>query len=66
MRRSLLMSEFNNARAQGGAGRVRVDRLPYLVDIALATLKETHQLAPAGAQPPAVPTHMKAGWLRRR
>ena len=31
-----LMAEYNNARMEGGAGRVRVDRLPYAVDIALA------------------------------
>lgn len=47
-----LMSEFNNARAQGGAGVVRVDRLPYPVDIALATLKDTRQLVLAGARTP--------------
>jgi acetolactate synthase-1/2/3 large subunit len=47
-----LLSEFNNARAEGGAGRVRVDRLPYPVDGALATLKGTRQLVVAGAKPP--------------
>ncbi len=47
-----LMSEFNNARAQGGAGRVRVDRLPYPVDTALATLQGTRQLVVAGAHTP--------------
>ena len=47
-----LMSEFNNARAEGGGGRVRVDRLPYPVDGALATLAGTRQLVVAGARPP--------------
>jgi acetolactate synthase-1/2/3 large subunit len=47
-----LLSEFNNARAEGGAGRVRVDRLPYPVDGALATLKGTRQLVVAGAKAP--------------
>src|SRR5688572_29040426 len=43
-----LMSEFNNARAEGGAGRVRVDRLPYPVDGALATMAGARQLIVAG------------------
>ena len=47
-----LLSEFNNARAEGGAGRVRVDRLPYPVDGALATLAGTRQLVTVGAKPP--------------
>jgi acetolactate synthase-1/2/3 large subunit len=47
-----LLSEFNNARAEGGAGRVRVDRLPYPVDGALAKLAGTRQLVIAGAKPP--------------
>ena len=47
-----LLSEFNNPRAEGGAGRVRVDRLPYPVDGALATLQGTRQLVVAGAKPP--------------
>ena len=47
-----LQSEFNNARAEGGAGRVRVDRLPYPVDSALAVLKGTRQLVLAGAKTP--------------
>jgi acetolactate synthase-1/2/3 large subunit len=47
-----LLSEFNNARAEGGAGRVRVDRLPYPVDQALKTLAGTRQLVLAGARNP--------------
>jgi len=47
-----LLSEYNNARAEGGAGRVRVDRLPYPIDQALATLKDTRHLVLAGAKSP--------------
>ncbi len=47
-----LISESNNPRAEGGAGRVRVDRLPYPIDIALATLKDTRELVLAGAKSP--------------
>src|SRR6185503_1276452 len=47
-----LMAEFNNARMECGAGRVRVDRLPYGVDLALAALKDVGQLVLAGAKPP--------------
>jgi acetolactate synthase-1/2/3 large subunit len=47
-----LLSEYNNARAEGGAGRVRVDRLPYPIDQALDTLKSTRKLVLAGARSP--------------
>jgi acetolactate synthase-1/2/3 large subunit len=47
-----LMSEYNNARVEGGAGRVRVDRLPYPVDQALAVLKDVRQLVLVGAKMP--------------
>jgi acetolactate synthase-1/2/3 large subunit len=47
-----LMSEYNNARMECGAGRVRVDRLPYVVDNALAALKGTRQMILAGAKSP--------------
>ncbi len=47
-----LMSEYGNARAEGGAGRVRADRLPYPVDAALATLKDVRELVLAGARSP--------------
>ena len=47
-----LMSEYNNARMEGGAGRVRVDRLPYPVDNALETLKDVRRLVLVGARVP--------------
>jgi len=47
-----LMSEYNNARMECGAGRVRVNRLPYPIDIALDTLKDVRRLVLAGARPP--------------
>ena len=47
-----LLSEYNNARAEGGAGRVRVDRLPYPIDQALDKLKDTRALVLAGAKSP--------------
>ncbi|HEX6007844.1 MAG TPA: acetolactate synthase large subunit [Burkholderiales bacterium] len=47
-----LMSEYNNARMEGGAGRVKVDRLPYPVDQAFATLKGVRRLVLAGAKVP--------------
>ncbi len=46
------MSEYNNARMEGGAGRVHVNRLPYPVDQALETLKGTRQMVLAGARAP--------------
>jgi len=47
-----LMSEYNNARMECGAGRVRVDRLPYVVDNALAALKGVRQMILVGAKAP--------------
>src|SRR5688500_8712430 len=47
-----LMSEFNNARMESGAGRARVPRLPYAVDAALAALKDTRELVLTGAKTP--------------
>ena len=47
-----LMAEYNNARMECGAGRVGVDRLPYVVDNAIAALKGTRQLVLAGAKAP--------------
>jgi acetolactate synthase-1/2/3 large subunit len=47
-----LLSEYNNARAEGGAGRVRVDRLPYPIDQALETLNDAGELVLAGARSP--------------
>ena len=48
----LLMAEFNNARMECGAGRVRMDRMPYNVDLALAAMKDVRQLVLAGAKAP--------------
>jgi acetolactate synthase-1/2/3 large subunit len=47
-----LMAEYSNSRMECGAGRVRVDRLPYVVDHALAAMKGTRQLVLAGAKVP--------------
>src|SRR5262245_1598385 len=47
-----LMAEYNNARMECGAGRVKLDRLPYVVDVALAAMKGTRQLVLAGAKNP--------------
>ncbi len=47
-----LMSEFNNARIERGAGRAPVRQLPFVVDNALAVLKDTRQLVLVGAKLP--------------
>ena len=47
-----LMSEYNNARMECGAGRVQAPRLPYVVDVALAALKGIRQLVLVGAKTP--------------
>jgi len=47
-----LASEFNNARQEGGAGRVFVPRLPFSVDLALAALAGTRELILIGAKSP--------------
>jgi acetolactate synthase-1/2/3 large subunit len=47
-----LLAEYNNARMEGGAGRVRVDRLPYAVDAARAVLQGVRHLILAGARAP--------------
>ncbi len=47
-----LMAEYNNARMESGAGRVRVDRLPYVVDTALVEMTGTRHLVLAGAKSP--------------
>lgn len=47
-----LMAEYNNARMECGAGRVRVDRLPYAVDLAVGALRGTRCLVLAGAKTP--------------
>lgn len=47
-----VMASGFNARVQRGAGRVQVDRVPYVVDLALATLKEVRHVVLAGAKFP--------------
>jgi acetolactate synthase-1/2/3 large subunit len=41
-----------NARVQRGAGRVQVNRVPYVVDLALDTLKDVRHVVLAGAKYP--------------
>ncbi len=47
-----LMSESSNARMEGGAGRVRVDVLPFAVDPALAALRQFRHAVLVGAKRP--------------
>jgi acetolactate synthase-1/2/3 large subunit len=47
-----LMAEYNNARMEAGAGRVLVPRLPYVVDNALAAMRDVSQLVLVGAKSP--------------
>ena len=47
-----LMSEFGNARIERGAGRAPVRQLPFVVDNALAMLKDTRQLVLVGSKLP--------------
>jgi acetolactate synthase-1/2/3 large subunit len=47
-----LMSEGQNARLERGAGRVKLDRLPYDVPGAVATLKSVRRLILVGAKTP--------------
>jgi acetolactate synthase I/II/III large subunit len=47
-----LISEGANARLARGAGRVKVERVPYVVDRALAVLKDVRQMVIAGGRPP--------------
>jgi acetolactate synthase-1/2/3 large subunit len=47
-----LLSEFNHARQERGAGRVNVQRLPYPVDLALKVLGGVRQLVLVGAKSP--------------
>ncbi len=47
-----LLSEYNNARMERGAGRAMVKQLPFVVDAALALLKDTRQLVLVGAKLP--------------
>ena len=47
-----LLSEFNSARLERGAGRVLTQRIPYVVDSALDLLKDFTHIVLAGAKPP--------------
>ena len=47
-----LLSEFNSARLQRGAGHVATQRIPYVVDSALALLAPYDHIVLAGAKPP--------------
>ncbi len=47
-----VLVEFYNARMPGGRGRPRIDRLPYMVDAAVARLAGSEALVLAGAVDP--------------
>ncbi|MEK9905231.1 MAG: acetolactate synthase large subunit [Rhodospirillales bacterium] len=47
-----LLSEGQNARLQRGAGRVKVERVPYVVDLARNVLKDTQHMVLCGAKQP--------------
>ena len=47
-----LISEYNSARTERGAGRVMSARVPYVVDLALKALGEFRQIVLAGAKAP--------------
>jgi acetolactate synthase-1/2/3 large subunit len=47
-----LLSEFNSARLQRGAGHVATQRIPYVVDSALALLAGYSHIVLVGAKPP--------------
>jgi len=47
-----LLSEYNSARTERGAGRVVAPRVPYSVDLAIKTLDGFRTLVLAGAKPP--------------
>jgi acetolactate synthase-1/2/3 large subunit len=47
-----LFCEYNNARMERGAGRAQVRQLPFVVDNALAMLKDVQQLVLVGAKTP--------------
>ncbi|HEY4372051.1 MAG TPA: acetolactate synthase large subunit [Burkholderiales bacterium] len=47
-----LLAEYNYARMQRGAGRVRAERIPYAVDLALAALKGLKRIVLVGAKVP--------------
>ena len=47
-----LLAEYNYARMERGAGRVRAERIPYAVDAALAALKGLKRIVLVGAKVP--------------
>ena len=47
-----IMAQQSNARVERGAGRVAIDRVPYVVDRALACFAETRRLILIGAKAP--------------
>ncbi|BCH15031.1 MULTISPECIES: acetolactate synthase large subunit [unclassified Mesorhizobium] len=47
-----LMAQQANGRMQRGAGRVAVDRVPYVIDQAVRTFAETEQVILVGAKAP--------------
>jgi acetolactate synthase-1/2/3 large subunit len=47
-----LISEFGNPRMQRGAGRVVANRVPYVVDSAVAMLKDLRRIVLVGSKPP--------------
>jgi len=47
-----VLSEYNTPRLERGAGRVATQRVPYVVDSALALLKDFRQIVLVGAKPP--------------
>ncbi len=48
-----LLAQQANSRIERGAGRVKIDRLPFNVDLAIKTLEGTEQLVLIGARMPA-------------
>lgn len=47
-----LLAQQSNARIERGAGRVAIDRVPYKVELALASFAETRQVVLVGAKAP--------------
>jgi acetolactate synthase-1/2/3 large subunit len=47
-----ILAETSNARIQRGAGRLAIERVPYPVDQALATLKDTRAIVLCGSKNP--------------
>jgi acetolactate synthase-1/2/3 large subunit len=47
-----LVAEFSNSRVERGAGRVAIDKIPYVVDAALSFLRDIDLLVLVGSQVP--------------